>query len=251
MLLSIGSAKMPKVNIIFNEGDSVKILNYLVKNIWNDQPFTHVQLSDIIRLSRSIKLYDSSKDSLMLAARPVLADEKNVLNRIRDILCCLKIQLNEDQDSILETLNLFLLFKTISKDNQKSLEAVFSRMSIQNSLALKLYKVMANQSVLALPYVMLKTKLEPLFHVVDKKGFWSIPVQVEEDYIIVSHCKWLKSLGEFEGTEIEWKLDIYYDRNLDYIEKCEMSITSVRFRKKSLLHKKESILKAIEQKLLK
>lgn len=242
--------KSKKINIVLNENDNMRILSHVVNNIWNSNPFTHVQVSDMLRLSKNVRLLDKDNDNVLMKDKEKQPNENERLINVRDILCSLKVLLGEEDASIMECLNLFSLFKNISKDNQKSLNAILSRMLIEDSLALKFFKLMANQSILAYPYILIKSKLEPMFQVIDKKGTWRIPVIVKGEQVIVSHRKKLRSTGEFEGMEIEWQLDIYYDRNIDYLEKCEIRIISIK-PKRSKLFRMDDIVKAIEQKLSK
>lgn len=231
------------ISIKFNQLDSSQLLNDI--NGVNAKPLGHCHIADLFRLSKKIELceeYDA-----IIERTSSKYDSHPKLLRIRDIICTLKVLLNENQSEILNTLETFsnIARETKGNDEIKALDSIISGLQ-QSSKSLHLIKLMTNQSVIYYPYVLIKSKLEKLYPLIDKNGYWNIDVKVFRDVVKIEHIKSMKSKEVCDVVELVWNFSITYNFLEDIIEKCDLEISSIIFSEDVDDNKKDQIVESIK-----
>lgn len=237
------------ISIKFNESDSSKLYDDII-NV-NKKSFGHCHVADLYRLSKKIELYDET-DSILERSTSI-HDSYPKLLRIRDLICSLKVLLNENQSDILDTLQTFSSLTYIAKesksgDEMKVLETILSYIN-KESMSFRLFKLIANQSVVFYPYILIKSKLERKFPLIDKNGFWDIDVKVYSDNVTISHIKTMKNKDVSDLVELVWRFTITYNSKDDKIEKCDLEIISIIFGEDVDESQKLRIIESIKREI--
>jgi hypothetical protein len=288
---SLNSANMNSSNNKSDKRRSIIELNLIdqnhVKNAlkakWQ-QPHPNSFFADFVRLSRNVEIIDEEGDCILNSPKNALRklEESNRANgnnnhnnsennnapsevqldpsekkkihlvHMRDLLCYLKVTLDEPQDNIISVLDTFAVDGNLKNDDIKAVSNFFTNVylkspeDIERDIVLQLLKAITNQAFVAPAYWALKTKFVS-FPVVDVSNSWRIIVEMQSNNRIqVTHMKRGKSQSQEpeDSFEFAWELivTLYRNNNRLDIENVWLKIKDFEFNAAVELEKKMEIV---------
>eukprot|EP00029_Vermamoeba_vermiformis_P007453 TRINITY_DN3233_c0_g1_i1.p1 TRINITY_DN3233_c0_g1~~TRINITY_DN3233_c0_g1_i1.p1 ORF type:complete len:395 (-),score=88.36 TRINITY_DN3233_c0_g1_i1:76-1260(-) len=280
---SLNSANMNSSNNKSDKRRSIIELNLIdqnhVKNAlkakWQ-QAHPNSFFADFVRLSRNVEIIDEEGDVILNSPKNELRklEESNGANNsennaselqldptekkkihlvhMRDLLCYLKVALDEPQDNIVSVLDTFIVDANLKNDDIKHVSNFFTNVylkspeDIERDIVLQLLKAITNQAFVAPAYWALKTKFVS-YPVVDVSNSWRIVVEMQSNnHIQVTHMKRGKSQSQEpeDSFEFAWELivTLYRNNNRLDIENVWLKIKDFEFNAAVELEKKMEIV---------
>jgi len=213
--------------------------------VWSDFPrvVRHIQAFD--EKLKLIQLPYTLKEENLTQSESDYDEVEHSLKNMRETLILFSYRLSEKKE-LVDIEKHFLT--TLGVEPSIHLKNFFATYISKSSRLLALLKGL-NQTILAPPYISLKTKFAALdLPILDVNGSWLIEVVFKTEEIIIIHSKKANSISLLpeERFSFRWHIAIAFDRQMINIKEVRLSMTELEMNKQIRDKTKKKKLQSIK-----